>query len=223
MKNKINILIADDHHYFIDGIKNHLSSFENIGHIHTANNGNECLKIMENNQIDILISDIDMPKMHGIELSRKLKQEKPEIKIIIVTQFADREHILPLIKIKTDAILDKADAKNEIKNSISAILDNKNYYSPKIQELVNSIILRKKIKQKHGVIPHLTRREKEFLPYIAQGLSNKEITTKLQNLSQKIILSPHTIEGHRKNLYLKFEVRNAAQLAKKVNDFGIIN
>lgn len=223
MKHKLDILIAEDHDFFIDGIKTYLEKIPEINKIFTALNGKEALQVIENKNIDILISDIEMPEINGIELSRKLKQEKGQIKIIIVTQFCDKSHILPLFKIKTDAIINKIDAKNEIKEAIETVLKNRNYYSKNIQETINSILLGKKEKKRIGIIPHLTRREKQLLPYISEGLSNAEIAELLEKLLKKIILSPHTIEGHRKNLYIKFEAHNAAQLAKKTGDLGLLD
>ncbi len=224
MQNKPNILIAEDHDFFTDGIKNHLETMPETGKIFTAKNGRQSLEIIENNKIDILITDIQMPEINGIELCRKLKKEDSKIKIIVLTQFYDRKHVLPLLKIKIPSILGKVDAKTELNDAIAAVLDNKNYYSPIIQETIHSIIMgKKKIKQADGVIQPLTRREKQLLPYVARGLSNQEIVNVLANLPDKIILSPYTIDGHRRNLYMKFNVHNAAKLAKEARDFGFLD
>lgn len=221
MKRKINILVAEDHGFFIDGLTSYLKNLEDTDIIHTASNGLECLKILENNPIDLLISDIDMPLMNGIELCQKIRLKHPDFKIIIVTQFSGREYIKPLIAARVNAILDKIDAKNDLEDAISFVFKNRRFYSSKILDIIDAIAEGKKTK-KNTLIPHQTKREKEFLPYFCQGMSNIAITELLQNLPQKVILSPHTIEGHRKNLYMKFGVSNAAQLAKKAYDYGLI-
>ncbi len=216
MKNKTNILIADDHPFLIDGISSHLQKEIEEVRIWTANNGEQALKIIEEEKIDVLISDIDMPKMNGIELSEKVKNNFPKIKIVILTQFTDRQHISPLIRIRVDAILDKVEAKNDIHSALIAISESNKYYSEKIQKLVIAIVSGERPQPVNGVVPQLTRREKEFLPYIAQGQTNKEI-------AERFYLSHHTIDGHRKNLYLKFTVHNVAQLATKARNFGFID
>ncbi|MBN2662567.1 MAG: response regulator transcription factor [Bacteroidales bacterium] len=222
MKNKLNILIADDHEFFVDGVEKHILNINFVGNVYKASSGTKALEIINTNKIDVLISDIAMPELNGIELTKKLRLLKKQIKIIIVTQFSDRQHILPLLKQNIDAIIDKAEAKNELERTFQAISLNIKYYSPIIQKTANSILLGSKVKKNTGVIPNLTRREKEFLPYISQGLSNKEVVELLERQPNKIILSPQTIESHRKNLYLKFDVHNSAQLLKKAIDFGFI-
>jgi len=214
MKNKQNILVAEDHQFFIDGLTNHLNKFSDIN-IYTAKNGKQALEIIKNNKIDVLISDINMPEMNGIDLCENVKAKNPHIKIIIITEYADREHILPLLRIRVDAIINKIEAKEDILLAMEAIFNNKKYYSNRIEELRIAIIEGRRPKQESG-IPSLTNREKELLPYITEGQTNKKI-------AEQFYLSHYTIEGHRKNLYLKFDVHNAAELCTKAFKFGLLD
>ena len=223
MKKKLNILVAEDHEFFVDGITNHLKSFDFINNIYTARNGAEASLLINDYPIDFLITDVDMPVLNGIELSKRIKKEKSHIKIIIVTQYTDRRHIKPLLNAGVDAIVDKINAKQEIGKALKKALAGENFYTQSIQQVIVSIATGKKKDTQQGVILDLTAREQELLPFIAAGLSNKEIVKRLKKLPEKIVISEHTVEWHRKNLYLKFDAHNAAQLAKKARDFDLLD
>ncbi len=215
MTKKINILLADDHDYFLDGLQTDIEKIANINKIFRAKNGYEILEIVEKNKIDILLSDIQMPELDGIKTAMKLRETNKTLKIIFLTSHYGIQHIKPLLKLDIKVILDKENIKNEISEAINAILKDKTYYTALIKETVNDILKGKRKTNQKTAIPTLTRREKELFQYFANGLSNKEIAKELS-------LSPATIDTHRTNIYLKFEVKNAAKFVVKALEYGLI-
>jgi len=217
MTKKINILLADDHDYFLDGLQPDIEKIKNINKIFRANNGYEILKIVENNKIDILISDIEMPELDGIKTAMKLRKTNKTLKIIFLTSYYDIQHIKPLLKLDIKVILDKENIKNEISEAINAILKDEIYYTKLIKKTVNDILKgKRKINKNTTDYDKLTRREKELFPFFAQALSNSEI-------AQKVSLSPATIDSHRTNIYFKFEVHSAAEFVAKALKYGLID
>jgi len=215
MKQKLNILIADDHDYFLDGLQTDIENILKFNKIFRANNGYEVLEIIKNNPIDILISDINMPKLDGIKTAIILRKTNKSLKIIFLTGYYEIQYIKPLLKLDIKVILDKENIKNEIKQAINAILNNQTYYTKLIQTTVNNILKGRKKTSSKNIIPDLTKREKEIFSYLVKGLSNKEI-------AEKLLLSPQTIDSHRTNIYFKFEVNSATKLIVKAIEYGLI-
>lgn len=215
MKQKLNILIADDHDYFLDGLQTDIENILKFNKIFRANNGYEVLEIIKNNPIDILISDINMPKLDGIKTAIILRKTNKSLKIIFLTGYYEIQYIKPLLKLNIKVILDKENIKNEIKQAINAILNNQTYYTKLIQTTVNDILKGRKKTSSKNIIPNLTKREKEIFGYLVKGLSNKEI-------AEKLLLSPQTIDSHRTNIYFKFEVNSATKLIVKAIEYGLI-
>jgi len=215
MKQKLNILIADDHDYFLDGLQTDIENILKFNKIFRANNGYEVLEIIKNNPIDILISDINMPKLDGIKTAIILRKTNKSLKIIFLTGYYEIQYIKPLLKLDIKVILDKENIKNEIKQAINAILNNQTYYTKLIQTTVNDILKGRKKTSSKNIIPDLTKREKEIFSYLVKGLSNKEI-------AEKLLLSPQTIDSHRTNIYFKFEVNSATKLIVKAIEYGLI-
>ena len=152
MKQKLNILLADDHDYFLDGLQTDIEKIANVNKILRANNGYEVLEIIENHEIDILISDIEMPKLNGIKTARKIIEKNTNIKIIFLTSYYDIQHIKPLLILDINVILDKENVKNEISEALDAVLNNKTYYSKLINNTVKQIIKgKRKIEQKTAI------------------------------------------------------------------------
>ncbi len=216
MTQTINVLLADDHDYFLDGLYQDVQKIPNINKIFRANNGIEVLDIVEKNKVDILISDIQMPKLDGIKTAIKLKNNNEPIKFIFITSYYDIQHIKPLFKLGVRVILDKENVKNEIFEAINAAIEGKDYYTTLIQQTINAILQGKRKQTIQTGVPVLTRREKEIFAYLIQGLSNKEI-------AKKVVLSPSTIDSHRSNIYLKFDVNNSTKLLFKALEYGLID
>lgn len=198
----IRIGIVDDHQLFLDGINSILSTTENIDVVFSANNVQEALKQINKFHIDILITDISMPEMNGLELAHHIKKNFPDIKIIVMSSFRD---------LGNRSIIDSYLLKNTPKELLINVINDlhhhnkKYYYSEQIK--FQEIDLKKNI---------LSPREKEIVAAIAKGFSSTEIANKL-------FISINTVETHRKNIFFKLGISNTAQLISTAIKLGIID
>ncbi|GER58465.1 response regulator transcription factor [Patiriisocius marinus] len=198
--NKITLLIVDDHKMFLDGLIAILSKEEDIEIIGTANNGVSALNLLSKHIPDLIITDISMPEMNGIEFIKKAKEIYPQVKILAVSMF-DRIQSFNNI----DGYLLKETGYDELLIAIkNIVLKNEKYFKKVNPENETDFEFNKTI---------LTKREKEIVVLIANELTTDEIATKL-------FLSKHTVETHKKNIFLKLKVNNAAGLIKKAIYLG---
>jgi DNA-binding NarL/FixJ family response regulator len=202
----INLLIADDHQLIIDGLSKILADEKMIGEIYTANNGREAVDKTLAENVDCIIMDINMPVLNGLEATKCIKKEKPEIKIIVVSMLCDPSIVSKMLKAGADAFINKDTGKSELLKAIEKVMQNEKYISPEISNnLFTHLTDRKVINTENE--KHLTAREIEIIGYIADGLTNNEIATKL-------FLSTVTVDTHRKNILTKLQLKNTASLVK---------
>jgi DNA-binding NarL/FixJ family response regulator len=197
----INIGIVDDHQLFLDGIRSILSAQENFKIIFTVDNAKDALEHIQKQSIDILITDISMPEMNGIELIHRVKENFPHIKIIVMTSFRDMGS-----KRNIDAYLLKNTPKEKLIEVLNDLYykNEKFYYSAEID--FQDIHFKKNI---------LSPREKEVVIAIAKGHSSSEI-------SNMLFISINTVETHRKNIFFKLNVTSTAQLIAIAIKLGLI-
>jgi DNA-binding NarL/FixJ family response regulator len=202
----INLLIADDHQLFVDGLRRILETEKLFGDIHSANNGLQVLEHVKSHQVDCIIMDINMPLLNGLEATKQLKKEYPDIKIIVVSMECDVVIVSKMLKAGADAFVNKDTGKEELMTAFSKIADNEKYVSPDIaKNLFAYLSYRKKNVTENE--KHLTPREIEIIRHIADGETNAEIAAKL-------FLSVVTVDTHRKNILSKLELKNTAALVK---------
>ncbi|OIP00581.1 MAG: hypothetical protein AUJ98_07000 [Bacteroidetes bacterium CG2_30_33_31] len=216
----INIFIVDDHLMFIDGLKAILKLSPEIVVVGDATSGEEALQKIENLDIDVLLTDISMPKMKGDELCRLVKAKNSMIQILALTMHNNIEIIDTMIKAGVSGYILKNTGRKELLEAIHAIHEGRNFYSTEVQESM----LKKYIKNGYQTIGdpslnietsvYFTRREKQIMKLIIEGNSNAEI-------AQILLLSIHTITSHRKNIYSKTSVNNTAQLIEFVRSNAI--
>jgi len=206
---KINILIADDHKIVRDGIISLLSDEAELKIIAQAENGVEVLKIIENENIDIVIMDISMPKMNGIDCTKKIKEKHPNIQILILSMFSEEQYIKEVFKSGASGYILKNSGKEELLDAIKTIYSGKAYYSPEITQTYIESLLNpdKKKTNNENIISELTIRELEILELIVNEYSNHEI-------ADKLFISIRTVDAHRRNLLNKIDVKNTAGLVK---------
>ncbi|HEY5916289.1 MAG TPA: response regulator transcription factor [Chryseolinea sp.] len=197
---KINILIVDDHPMVLEGMKALLSNFDYITVSGTATNAYDAMAMLKVQPVDIVIADINLPEVSGIELTAKIKKEFPAIKILAMSTFKERSYISQMIKNGASGYLVKSASKEEIEAAILSANEGKLYLSLDI----NSIDLSPEIAPD---VPVVSRREKEVLQLIVDGLTNPQI-------AEKLFISLHTVDSHRKNLLAKFNVNNTASLIR---------
>lgn len=205
---KIKIIVVDDHPMVIEGMKAMLNQIRYVELCATASNAYEAMEKVKENQPDLVITDINMPEISGVELTSKLKKEFPNLKIIGMSTFNERSYISQMIQNGADGFLVKSASKEEIETAISSVLDGKMYLS---SDAGISNSEQKELKNQ----PTLTRREKEILTLISEGFTNPQI-------AEKLFISLYTVETHRKNLLSKFNTNNTASLIKIAATNGLI-
>ena len=198
---KIKIVIVDDHQMFLDGMVSVLSSQENFEILFVENTAKKALEKIKKKCPNIVITDISMPEMNGIEFIKLIKSDFPEIKILVLSMFENLQTFEDI-----DGYLLKETDKEELIATINGIvLDDKKYFDVKQNE-VNSFEFNKNI---------LSQREKEIIQLIA-----KEFTT--EEIAEKLFISKGTVETHRKNIFFKLQVKNIAGLIKKAIYLGVV-
>jgi DNA-binding NarL/FixJ family response regulator len=204
-KNKIRVLIADDHVMFIDGLKVLLKQNGNIEVIAEALNGVAAYDIICEQQLDLLITDISMPGMNGIELIKKVKQNFPQIKILVVTMYNDREIVGEILMAEADGYVLKNADRKEFLSAINKIADYGTYF----QNEVLSIMLEKvkKEKMQGNELKNLSDREIEILKLIMHEYSSEQI-------AEKLCISKNTVDSHRKNILEKTHIKTLVGLCK---------
>jgi two-component system, NarL family, nitrate/nitrite response regulator NarL len=202
----INLLIADDHQLFIDGLSKILENEKIIGEIFSVNNGKEVLETIGLQSIDCIIMDINMPVLNGLETTKQVKIDSPEIKIIVVSMQCDVSIVSKMLKAGADGFINKDTGKDELLTAINKVMGNEKYISPAISRNLFSFFSEKKNVSSENE-KHLTTRELEIIKLIADGLTNQEIAAKL-------FLSTMTVDTHRKNMIAKLQLKNTASLVK---------
>lgn len=205
---KIKIIVVDDHPMVIEGMKAMLNQIRYVELCATASNAYEAMEKVKENQPDLVITDINMPEISGVELTSKLKKEFPNLKIIGMSTFNERSYIAQMIQNGADGFLVKSASKEEIETAISSVVDGKMHLS---SDAVMSTSEQKELKNQ----PTLTSREKEILTLISEGFTNPQI-------AEKLFISLYTVETHRKNLLSKFNTNNTASLIKIAATNGLL-
>ncbi|MEQ8582234.1 MAG: response regulator transcription factor [Marinoscillum sp.] len=191
----IKTLLADDHAIVMEGLKEVLSADEEISVIGCVQNGEEVLRFMKTNAVDIVILDINMPVMDGITCARHLKKEFPKVKIIILTMYAQRSFVEEIVKIGIDGCLLKNNTGKELIDAVLRVMGGRQYYD-RIGTF-NS--------QEEEVTQYkLSEREIDVIRLMSQGLTSSEI-------AEKLFISDHTVKTHRKNILKKLNVSNSSQ------------
>ncbi len=209
-----NLIIADDHKMFIDGLLSILKDDPELSVILTAKNGVQVLKYLDINtakDIHLLITDLTMPEMNGIELNAAVKQKYPQLKTLVVSMHIDGQMIFKLMKNDVDGYVPKNAQKEELLKAIKCIVKGERYFSEEIKKAYTDAVFQ----QKQNAEITLTNREKEVLKLIAE-----ENTT--QEIADILFLSKHTIESYRKNLISKLQVTNLAGLTRHAIKMGLL-
>jgi len=210
----INLLIADDHQLITDGISKILETEKIIGEIHTARNGQEAVDKVLTNDIDCVIIDINMPVLNGLEATKLIKQQKPSVKVIVVSMLSDAAIVSKMMKAGADVFINKDTGKTELLKAIAKAMQGEKYISPEISNNLITHLTDRRVQTADNE-KKLTPRELEIIRLIAEGLTNHEIAGKL-------FLSNVTVETHRKNMLAKLHLKNTASLVKYAADHNLL-
>lgn len=202
MMNNIRIIIADDHQLFRNGLKILLDAFEGFSVVGEAGNGQDLIKIIKETPCDIILMDIDMPVMDGIEATRRVLEIEPDIHIIAVSMYGEEDYYDKMVDAGAKGFLLKDSDINEVKEAIINVFNGGNYFS---QELLYNVIQKIKTRENETKMANLSKRETEILYKICEGLSNQEI-------ADTLFISKRTVDKHRANLLSKTNSKNTASL-----------
>ncbi|SHI37358.1 response regulator [Flavobacterium terrae] len=211
---KFKISIVDDHKMFLNGLEAILKNFPDIQIIGTYSSPSLLLDDLKEKCPDLLITDISMPDINGIELMNKAKNICPKIKTMILSMHSEASMVKTILKEQPDGYLLKNTDQNELLIAITSIKSGNKYYSPGIQTILIDDIQGVK-ETNSSIIPVLSPREKEVLELIA-----KEYTT--QEIANELYLSPNTVETYRQNLLRKLDAKNSAGIVAKAFQLGLL-
>ncbi len=209
---QIRVLLVDDHQIILDGLNSLLSATEDIRVVHTANNGREAIDTLKVLTVDVVMMDIDMPVMNGLDAAMEIKKTPVAPKIIILSMHHERGMVKNLIEIGVDGYLIKNSGKEETINAIRQVAVGKNVFSPDVTMTLAGDT--KNGKNENSDID-LTEREIEILKLIVDGFSNKEI-------GEQLYISHRTVDTHRTNMMKKIGVNNIAGLVSFAIKNGIV-
>lgn len=203
---KTNIIIVDDHKIFRDGLMLLLENFDYVSVVGQAANGEDFLSLIENVVPDIVLMDINMPKMNGIVATKKALQKYPELKIIALTTFADDAYIEQMISAGVEGYMLKRSDIEDFEKAIKKVAKGGSYFSSEIIKVIaRNLYKNKEQASKKQIGANLTSREKQILHLICKGLNNEQI-------ADFIHLSPKTVEKHKSSLFQKTDTFNTVNL-----------
>jgi DNA-binding NarL/FixJ family response regulator len=211
----INIVIADDHQIVIDGLQFLLSTEKHLNIVYTANNTNNVLNYLEDNKdVQLVITDINMPTISGIELCRKIKETYTDIKVLILSMYSSKEVVKEAILAEADGYMLKNGGKEKLLEAIHRVTNDGTYYSEEIIPIIYGQI--QKDKKINDSLVQLSDREKEILILIAKEFSSEQI-------AEKLFISIKTVGNHRQNILAKCDCKSSVGLVKYAIKAGLIS
>ncbi|EMY4799636.1 TPA: response regulator [Bacillus pacificus] len=208
---KIKLLLVEDHHIVRRGLVFFLKTREEFEIVGEAENGEDALTFVQTKRPDVVLMDLSMPKMDGIEATKRIKQYDETIKILILSSFSEQDYVLPALEAGADGYQLKEVQPEQLVASIIAVHEGNTNFHPK----VTPALLGRSVVKKENPFSMLTKREQEVLREIAQGRSNKEIAAVLH-------ITEQTVKTHVSNVLAKLEVDDRTQAALYAVKYGVI-
>ena len=202
----ISVFIIDDHFMVIEGIKTLLAGEKDIILTGHATDGKSALEYLAKNHTDVILMDINLPDINGIDLCAMVHKDYPKIKIIGLSTFNQLAYVESMIQNGASGYLLKNSTREEITEAIELVMDDKKIFSPEVNEMM---------KETSDTAPLISRREREVLQCISEGLTSKEI-------SEKLFISINTVNTHRKSLMMKLNVNKTADLVRWAVKFNLV-
>ena len=210
----ITTLIVDDHQLVLDGIKLMLGGHKDIQVVAEAHNGNEAINYISEHDIDVVVMDLNMPEVNGMDACKQIKKIKPDIKVLILSMISEHKMIKNVMKVGADGYMLKNSGQEEIISAILRVHGGENHFDERIVDIMMNPKDHHQVKDEN-LHPSLSRREKEILELIVDEYTTAEIASQL-------FISFGTVESHRRNMISKLGVRNTAGLVSAAYKLGLI-
>jgi two-component system response regulator NreC len=214
---KIRILLADDHTLIRSGIATLLKTNKDFEIVGEAADGEEAVEKTKQLRPDVLIIDLSMPKLSGIEATRIIKKNYPDVNILVLTMHESEEYVYQIVKSGAGGYVLKSAGKEELLAAIRAVMRGERFFSPRVSQIMADGYLRRVEsageQTKTDDVP-LTRREREILMLVVKGLTNQQIADQLN-------ISPRTVDTHRTNIMQKLDIHEVANLVRYAIEHGI--
>lgn len=211
---KIRILLADDHSMIREGIKQLLELDSSFAVIGQASDGAECMKLLRTEEADVLLLDVNMPNMNGIEVLNKIKDENIKIKVLMLTIHNEVEYLIKAVDIGCDGYILKNSDINLLKKAINSVIQGDVFIQPDLIPVLNMGLINRE--ESTQSLEGLTKREIEVLKLITEGLFNKEIAYKLS-------ISERTVKNHVSNIFKKINASDRTQAAVFAIKNGLVD
>ena len=214
-ENDFRILLADDHVLIRHGLKNIITRNENLRVEGEVSNGRELMDFLENHEVDLVILDISMPEIGGMEAVSLIKQKYPLVKILMLTMHKNKQYFYDAMAAGADGYLMKDDPDDQLQFALEKVLSGKSYISPyMLEDFAGDVIGMYRDKKKSPFLT-LTKREKEILQLVVEGNTSK-------NMAVRLKISQRTIDHYRSSLLRKFNKKNSAELVQYAVRNGLV-
>ena len=214
----IRVLIADDHTMFVDGIESILNQESKIKLVAKCFDGKTIFDILKTKEIDVILLDINLPEMNGIEVSKKLSKEYPNVKVLALSMFNEESYVTEILRNGALGYILKNTGRIELVKAIETVNNGETYFSKDVTETIMGSLMKKPAVKKTSsfLVPKISRREKEVLQLIIN-----EHTT--QEIADQLFISLKTVESHRSSLISKLNVRNTAGLVRAALEHKLLD
>ncbi len=217
MKKQYRIAIAEDHTILREGLRALLISEPDFDVVCEAGDGRDAIQCIEEHQPDLILMDLSMPRMNGLEAIKEIKKRSRTTMVMALTVHKSEEYILATLQAGADGYVLKDTTHSELVSAIRHVLSGKRYLSPGVSEkVIEGYLEEKRIVKTRTAWDTLTKREREILKLIAEGYKNKEI-------ADYLCVSLKTVEKHRTNLMKKLDIHNVATLTAFAMEKGLVN
>jgi DNA-binding NarL/FixJ family response regulator len=211
---QLRVVVADDHPIFRDGLRMLLSSIPEFDVVGEAASGAEVVELAASLQPDVIVMDLHMPEMNGIEATRRAVSASPHVAVLVLTMYEDNDSVFAAMRAGAKGYLLKGADQAEIVRAIQAVASGEAIFGPAIAERVIRYFSASRVADPALPFPELTEREREVLGLIAQGQSN-------QAIAQRLVLSPKTVRNHVSNIFANLQVADRAEAIVRAREAGI--
>lgn len=214
----IRLVLADDHHLMRSGLRLILERQDGLHVVGEADDGQQAIEVTERLQPDVVLMDISMPNMSGIEATAVVRKKFPNVKILVLTMHEREDFVMKILRADAHGYLLKSARTNELVNAIKMVHDGERYFTTSValKLIAKYADSGKDTGEWARPIEPLTKREREILRLIADGLKNQEI-------AEQLFISPRTVDTHRGNLLRKLGVKNTAGLVRYAMEVGLVS